>query len=155
MADKWMVWGKYCKIFLCHRKAVRNRKNKSGKFNRGMTWLATFYFHQVGVLFGSTNGFKQYPWSHQLYALTATRSGGFIPHNSPVRVSETVWAAVDVWKSNHKNLLVLLYTRYFISSPPQTNITMPTPPNQSPVVLGLWRSCCLGNEARQTPLMWQ
>lgn len=37
----------------------------------------------------------------------------------------------------------------------QPNTMMSTPLNPSVVVFWLWRSCCHGNEARQTPLMWQ
>lgn len=40
--------------------------------------LVTLFFDQAGVLFGSTTGHRQYPWSHQICALTSTRSGDCI-----------------------------------------------------------------------------
>lgn len=108
-----------------------------------MGFISHFALHKFGVLFGSTNGFKRYPWSHQVFALPATRWGLFITISR-----NKILAAVN-------GLITTFYKQHLMSSPSQPNIMTPTPPNRSAVVFNLWRSCCHGSETRRTPSMWR
>lgn len=106
--------------------------------------------HQAGVLFGSTNGFRQCPWSHQVHAVTSARF--------TIRLYYLYLTGETVCNNLIERHEIKPYhrlIRYFHSCASQPNTTPRTPRNQSAVVFKPWRSCCRGNEARRTPLMWQ